>query len=106
MVASWVGLCSAVKVIFPVRTGRGALVKIVLDDGDVAPAGAIVQIEGDKQEFYVARRGEAFITGLQSTNRLVLNWKERQCKFDIALPAETPDETPRVGPIPCKGVLR
>ena len=97
---------SAVKVIFPVRSGRGALLKIVLDDGDVAPAGATVQIEGDKQEFYVARRGEAFVTGLQSTNRLVLNWKDRQCRFDVTLPSATPDEVPRLGPLLCKGLAR
>lgn len=97
---------SAVKVVFPVRKGRGALVKIVLDDGDVAPAGAIVQIEGDKEEFYVARRGEAFVTGLQTANRLSLKWKERQCKFELTLPAESPDETTRVGPLLCKGVAR
>ena len=97
---------SGVKVNFPVRSGRGALLKIVLDDGDVAPAGAIAQIEGDKQEFYVARRGEAFITGLQATNRVLLNWKDQQCKFDVTLPPEKPDEIPRLGPLLCKGIAR
>jgi len=97
---------SGVKVVFPVRSGRGALLKIVLDDGEVAPAGAIAQIEGDKQEFYVARRGEAFVTGLQPTNRVLLNWKNQQCKFDVTLPPEKPDEIPRLGPLLCKGVAR
>ena len=97
---------SAVKVTFPVRSGRGALLKMVLDDGDVAPAGAIAQIEGDKQEFYVARRGEAFVTGLQTNNRITLSWNGQQCTFDVKLPAELPDEFPRVGPLACKGVKR
>lgn len=97
---------SAVKIIFPVRGGRGALLKIILDDGEVAPAGAIVQIEGDKQEFYVARRGEAFVTGLQPNNTLLLNWNGQQCKLEITLPAETADEIPRLGPLPCKGVTQ
>ncbi len=97
---------SAVKVIFPVRSGRGALLKIVLDDGEVAPAGAIVQIEGDKQEFYVARRGEAFVTGLQPANRLLLNWQGRQCRFAVTLPPATPDDVPRVGPLLCTGLAR
>ena len=44
------------------RSGRGPLLRIRFDDGEVAPAGTIVNIEGDKQEFYVARRGEAFAT--------------------------------------------
>ncbi len=97
---------SAVKVVFPVRSGRGALLRIVFDDGDVAPAGAIAKIKGDSQEFYVARRGEAFVTGLQATNRVMLNWKNQQCEFEVTLPAATPDEIPRLGPLLCTGVTR
>jgi outer membrane usher protein len=65
-----------------------------------------VQIVGDKEEFYVARRGEAFVTGLQATNRLVLKWKNQQCAFELALPPPAADEVPRVGPLLCKGVGR
>lgn len=97
---------SGVKVTFPVRSGRGALLKIVLDDGQPAPAGAIVQIEGDTQEFYVARRGEAFVTGLAPSNRVLLKWQDRQCRFEVSLPPETPDEFPRLGPLTCTGVTR
>ncbi len=97
---------SGVKVVFPVRTGRGALIKIVFDDAAPAPAGAIVQIEGDPQEFYVARRGEAFVTGLQATNRLRLTWNSRQCQFSVVLPPESPDEIVRLGPLSCQGIAR
>jgi outer membrane usher protein len=97
---------TVVKAKFPVRSGRGALLKIQLDDGEPAPAGAIVSIEGDNQEFYVARRGEAFVTGLQPNNRLLLKWKDRQCSFDVALPPESSDEVLRLGPLLCKGVQR
>ena len=97
---------SAVKVDFPVRGGRGALLKIRLDDGDVAPAGAVLRIDGDKQEFYVARRGEAFVTGLQPVNRLRLDWNQSHCVFDVLLPTGQADSIARVGPLDCKGVLR
>jgi outer membrane usher protein len=97
---------SGVKVAFPVRSGRGALLKIQFDDGQPAPAGAIVQIEGDKEEFYVARRGEAYVTGLQPNNTILLNWNGQQCKFAVTLPASTKDDIPRVGPLLCKGVTR
>lgn len=97
---------SVVKVKFPVRSGRGALLRIQFEDGEVVPAGAIVRIDGDPQEFYVARRGEAFVTGLQKHNRLILKWNERVCSFELTLPAETPDEFPRLGPLVCKGVRR
>ena len=53
---------NGVIVKFPVRSGRGALIKIVFDDGQPAPAGAELELVGDKQEFFVARRGEAFVT--------------------------------------------
>jgi outer membrane usher protein len=97
---------SAVKVKFPVRSGRGALVKIALEDGQVAPAGATVHIEGDKEEFYVARRGEAYLTGLQTDNRLILNWNGQQCRFDVKLPPPDKDRIPRLGPFTCKGAPR
>ena len=97
---------SAVKVVFPVRSGRAALIKLVFDDDKPAPAGAVVQIEGDKQEFYVARRGEAFITGLQTANQVRLTWSNQQCQFSVTLPAQSPDEILRLGPLACKGVTR
>ena len=103
MVPAW---RSAVKVVFPVRSGRGALLKLVFDDGEPAPAGGVVQIVGEKEEFYVARRGEAFITGLQSRNRVLLNWNGQQCQFDVNLPPESQDEIARLGPLQCKGVSR
>lgn len=97
---------SAVKVVFPVTGGRGALLRIILDDGEAAPAGATVQIEGQQEEFYVARRGEVFVTGLESSNVLLLNWKGQQCKLEVTLPPEIPDEITRLGPLPCTGVTR
>jgi outer membrane usher protein len=97
---------SAVKVNFPVRSGRGALIKIKFDDGEPAPAGAIAYIEKDKQEFYVARRGEAFVTGLQAKSNVTVTWKNQECKIEVILPPEKRDEVPRLGPLLCKGIKR
>jgi len=97
---------SAVKVVFPVRSGRGALLKIIFDDGEDAPAGATLHIEGDTEEFYVARRGAVFVTGLQPTNKVVLKWNDQQCRIDVTLPPESPDEIVRLGPRTCTGVTR
>jgi outer membrane usher protein len=103
VVPSW---RSGVKATFPVRSGRGALLKIVFDDGELAPAGATVRVDGGKEEFYVARRGESYVTGLQPTNRLTLNWEGQQCTIALDLPPSSKDEIPRVGPLLCKGVKR
>jgi len=97
---------SGVKVVFPVRSGRGALLKIVLDDNQPAPAGATVQIEGDKEVFYVARRGEAFVTGLKDVDRVRLRWNAQQCALEVRLPTTGKDEIARIGPLACKGVAR
>jgi outer membrane usher protein len=97
---------SGTKARFPVRSGRGALLRIVFDDGEPAPAGAVVQITGEKEEFYVARRGESFVTGLQTENQLRLTWAGKQCVFPVVLPPASNDDIARLGPLPCKGVRR
>lgn len=97
---------SGVRIVFPVRSGRGALLKIVLDDGQPAPAGAEVRIAGDNKEFFVARRGESFVTGLQEKNTLNLKWNGASCTFEVLLPPGTVDEIARVGPLKCVGVKR
>jgi outer membrane usher protein len=100
------GSRSAVKVVFPVRSGRGALLRFVLDDGQAAPAGAELELVGDKKEFFVARRGEAFVTGLQVKNRVRLRWKEKSCEVSVELPPGNQDEIARIGPLTCNGVNR
>lgn len=98
---------SGVKVSFPVRSGRSALIKIVLRDGLEAPAGADVELVGDTKEFFVARRGETFVTGLQSNNTIRLKYGGASCTFDVKLPdAAKIDGIERIGPIVCKGVTR
>ena len=97
---------SGVKVTFPVRSGRGALLRLLLDDGAAAPAGARIALAGDSKEFFVARRGEAYVTGLQTQSTLHLQWKDQSCTFDVTLAPSQPDDIPRLGPLLCKGVTR
>ena len=98
---------SAVKVTFPVRSGRGALIKLLLDDGLPAPAGAEVELVGDRKEFFVARRGEAFVTGLRDRNQIRLKHNGGSCTVAVDLPPPGPDDAiARVGPLTCSGVTR
>lgn len=97
---------SAVRLKFPVRSGRAALLRIVLDDGEPAPAGAEIELLGDAQVFYVARRGEAYLTGLQPDNRLRLQYGNTGCDIRVALPEGKADEIVRLGPLKCSGVKR
>ena len=96
---------SVAKAEFAVRGGKAALLAIVFDDGEPAPPGATVQIEGEARDFLVARRGEAYVSGLKDSNRLRLQWRDRTCRLDVQLPAGGPEIT-RVGPLRCTGVPR
>jgi outer membrane usher protein len=96
----------AVKLRFPVRSGRAALVRVHLDDGQDVPPGAEVRVDGDATVFYVARRGEAFITGLQPGAVAELRWKDQSCRLALELPAPKANDITRVGPITCTGVRR
>lgn len=95
---------SAVKITFPVRLGRAALIRIVLADGSVAPAGTEVELVGDRQSFFVARRGEAFITGLRDRHELRLKLPSGVCRVQLELPLATGEEILRLGPFTCIGV--
>ncbi len=97
---------SAVKVVFPARVGRAALLRILLDDGEPAPAGATVNMMGQSEVFYTARRGEAFVTGLQASNQLELRWQDQRCQIQVDLPEQSMDEILRMGPLSCKGLKR
>jgi outer membrane usher protein len=93
---------SGVAVKFPVRSGRAALVKVVMADGAPAPAGAVAQMEGDGKEFFVARRGEIFLTGLQQRHTLTLKWESKSCQLVLDLPQVAGDEILRLGPVVCQ----
>jgi outer membrane usher protein len=97
---------SVAKVEFPVRSGAAGLLDIVFDDGKPAPPGAIVQVVGEDRSFYVARKGEAYVSGMKPTDRLQLHWKKKVCDLDVKLPPPRPDEIPRIGPVRCTGVPR
>lgn len=97
---------SGIKVSFPVRSGRAALVKIVFDDGEAAPAGAEIELIGDQKTFFVARRGEAFITGLQPRSEIRLQWNGASCRMVLELPAGGVEDIARIGPLTCDGIRR
>jgi outer membrane usher protein len=101
---------SAVKHKFPVRSGRSVLLRIVFDDAEPAPAGATIAVPGREEAFYVARRGEAFVTGLDETPdrqaRVRLTWKGRGCELAFTLPKLDRDDIARLGPLTCSGVAR
>jgi len=88
---------------FPVRTAHGALFRIVLDSGQVMPAGSTVELNEGKTLFPVANDGAVYVTGLVKQNRLVGRWKGQSCKFDLGFEPSN-DPLPDLGQVTCHGV--
>jgi outer membrane usher protein len=97
---------SGIKLVFATRLGRAALLSIVLTDGEAAPAGATLHLENSSQDFYVARRGQAYVTGLLPANRVTMKWKGQQCTLNVVLPPLVQDDFARIGPLVCEGIQR
>ncbi|MDA9032345.1 fimbria/pilus outer membrane usher protein [Amylibacter sp.] len=92
---------------FPVKRSRGALLTVVLKNGEPLPAGAQVQIIGDNilenELFPTGMRGEVYLTGLEADNQLRVIWREQSCEFAMPFP-ETTDPLPHLGTYICAGV--
>ena len=92
---------------FPVKRSRGALLTVVLENGDPLPAGAQAQIIGDNIEqnevFPTGLRGEVYLTGLAVSNRLRVTWREQSCEFVLPF-SESTDPLPHLGTYICTGV--
>ncbi len=97
-------LRSAVKLSFPVRSGRAALVTVLLHDGQPAPAGAEIERVGDARRFPVGRGGQAFLTGLLGEQMLRLHWNHTSCLMTLVLPPGSADDIARPKPLVCEGV--
>jgi len=94
---------SAKVVEFPVHRSRGALLRILLEDGTPVPSGAVVTVDGQAEEFPVARRGEAYITDLSRENRLQVRWKGQTCALRVIMPDDG-KPLPVLGPFICTGI--
>jgi len=92
---------------FPVKRSRGALLTVVLENGEPLPAGAQVQIiEGNILEnelFPTGMKGEVYLTGLEADNWVRVTLKEQSCEFALSFP-ETTDPLPHLGTYTCTGV--
>ena len=91
---------AGVLLTFNAKTTRGALVRIVKENGDSVPAGALLRI---REEFFpVAANGEAWVTGLDAQTDALVEWGAQRCTVRIPVPEAT-KVRPRIGPLTCKG---
>ena len=89
---------------FPVKRSRGALLTVVLENGEPLPAGALAQIIGDNVDengvFPAGMGGELYLTGLTASNRLRVTWLEQSCEFVLPFPEST-EPLPYLGTYTC-----
>ena len=92
---------------FPVKRSRGALLTVVLENGEPLPAGALAQIIADNIEenkvFPAGMGGELYLTGLAVSNRLRVTWLEQSCEFTLPFPEST-EPLPYLGSYTCTRV--
>lgn len=92
---------SGMLLAFPVERPRGALISILLENGEPLPAGALVQMRGQAEQFPSALHGEVYVIGLAADNYLRAEWDGFSCEFSMPY-TETDDPLPRLGPYTCK----
>jgi outer membrane usher protein len=86
---------------FAAEPTQGALITIQRGDGRPLPAGATVRVVGADESFPVARKGQAWVTGLEKVTPLEARWDGHRCTFEVTLP-EDPGPVPRLGPVTCR----
>jgi outer membrane usher protein len=94
---------SGVILRFPVARPRGALLLVQMENGEPLPAGALVQVNGQEEQFPSGLRGEVYVTGLADSNRVRANWTGKSCEFGVSY-SQTDDPLPRLGPYVCQSV--
>ncbi|WP_158774155.1 fimbria/pilus outer membrane usher protein [Cobetia sp. L2A1] len=86
---------------FKVKAADGALLTVIQPGGEPIPAGATIRHSGATQRFPVARRGEAWVTGLGADNQLTAQWGNHRCHFTARMPTNA-GPMPRIGPLLCQ----
>jgi len=86
---------------FPIERSRGALLTVLLENGEPLPSLAIVTLEGQSESFPTGMRGEVYISHLADQNRLRATWPGGSCEFDAAYTPSS-DPLPRLGPFECR----
>lgn len=98
---------SGVLLQFPVERSRGALLTVVLENGEPLPAGALARIIADNVEendvFPVGMGGALYLTGLAASNRVRVTWLKQSCEFMLSFP-DSKEPLPDIGSYTCTRV--
>lgn len=93
---------SGVLARFPVNRTRDAFFRIELEDGEPAPAGAVI-VDESGETWPVGHRGEAFITNLPEYSSLRLRHNGHTCEFELRVP-EHDEPLLDLGTVTCREI--
>jgi outer membrane usher protein len=88
---------------YPIERSRGALLTVMLENGEPLPSLAIVQIAGQEETFPTGLHGEVYVSQMADQNRFRATWPGGACEFDAAY-TPSADPIPRLGPFECRAV--
>ena len=94
---------SGLLLTFPVERARGAMLMVLLEDGQPLPAGAVVTMPDEPDAFPTGMRGEVYVSHLAKQNRLRASWTDGACEFDVAY-TPSDDPLPQLGPFECRAI--
>ena len=69
--------------------------RLLDEQGQPVPPGAVVRISGQEGAFLVGFDGRTYVSGLAARNRVTAAWADRRCTFDLTF-AEEIDATTQV----------
>jgi len=92
---------SGYDLVFPIEKARGGVLRVVMANHQVAPAGAQARIVGRDDIFPVAQDGEVYLSGLALMNRVELTWGDVRCGFQLPY-TESEAPLPDLGQFVCR----
>ena len=90
---------------FPIERSHGALLTVMLENGEPLPSLAIVQIAGQTDSFPTGLHGEVYVSQMADQNRFRATWPGGTCEFEAAY-TPSADPLPRLGPFECRAAAR
>jgi outer membrane usher protein len=92
---------SGVFLNFKAKPNRGAVLRMVTDDGDSLPVGAQATVNGREGSYEVVLRGELFVPEITFPAEVRVHWDGNACQATVPAPENPNELLPRLGPITC-----
>jgi outer membrane usher protein len=94
---------SGVVMQFPVKTVKAATFTLRQANGALVPAGAMLTLAGQSEQFPVGYEGQAYVTGFAAGVKATAEWEDHRCEFTLP-PSTSTDAVPDLGAVVCKEV--